>query len=96
MNVEPYEDCLNAANKSEIRLTGKVELSFRLQPDDVVHKQTVLVSPDIDDIIFGYDYLAAADCDWRVSRGTAVMYALTVKMHAPAPWRPTSQAYLCS
>jgi hypothetical protein len=81
MNVEPYEDCLNAANKSEIRLIGKVELSFRLQPDDVVHKQTVLVSPDIDDIIFGYDYLAAADCDWRVSRGTAVMYGLTVKMH---------------
>ncbi len=62
--VEPYTDTFRAANKTPIEVVGKLELKYQLECGGKVNCQRVVVSPDIDEIIFGRDWMHSVKRTW--------------------------------
>jgi transposase InsO family protein len=79
--VEPYTDTFRAANKTPIEVVGKLELKYQLETGGKVYCQRVVVSPDIDEIIFGRDWMRSVKCTWDHYADVATVDGQTIKVH---------------
>ena len=73
MKVKPVCETINAANKSSIKITGYVMLTYRLEQSGTEYSHFVAVSPDLEDLIFGIKWLKEMKCVWDIASGTAIL-----------------------
>lgn len=71
MPFEYQPSSTHAANKTLVRIVGQIKLNFRFEPNGKQVSLPVVVSPDIDGIIFGLDLLKNFECRWDMKTDSA-------------------------
>ena len=79
---------VKAGNDTFFRVDGAIDLKFRLSPDEEEYTHPMVVSPDMDDIIFGNDLLRKLDFECSLKDGSMQMMGKPRVMH-PVPIGPT-------
>jgi len=76
--VTPCTEYLQAANGTQIAITGKVIIPFKLNGHRI--RTRASVSPDVDETMLGADWMGEHSCLWDFKNGT-----ITIDGSAPIP-----------
>ena len=88
MHVQSLDMAVRAANKTLFRIDGTINLKFKVEPEGKEYSHLVLVTPDIDDIIFGNDLLRPWNFKCDLSDGSMYFDGVHMQMH-PVQIGPT-------
>jgi len=76
--LSPSDMELYAANGTKISVIGCMRLNFRIQGVSLF--ADVYVSPDIDELMLGYNWLAENNCHWFFDKGILEINGMPVKL----------------
>jgi hypothetical protein len=62
--LRPRRMIWRATNGTKVQIIGEVTLTFSFFPDSDRQSYNILVSPDVNGIIFGHDALSTFGCEW--------------------------------
>jgi hypothetical protein len=79
--IEPKQLNMKAANSTMVRIIGEVNLVFKFTPDGPTRVHKIVLSPDIDGVIFGLDLLQRFKRVWDMRQDYLVMDGQPVQLH---------------
>jgi len=78
--ISPVQTELFAANASPISVVGATRLFFEINGMSI--HADVLVTPDVDELILGYEFMERNNCEWLFAQHRIVINGLSVPLHS--------------